>query len=322
MTISSELRAAAVLLFTAAVVVRAQAPADQNEFASLLQQGKEAVKQGRLPDAETAFRRAVALEPLSAEALDALADVAYRSGHKDKFSGSSRFDEAKGLLEKAVSADPNSFPVHYDFARIITSQCVPSLMQANLDAGAASGKSGDLPYGPLRRNLRSKIGGLLEEGIGHAQRAMEIDPNSSAAMREMSMLLVIRANIDETPEASETDRRAARDWAQKAGQVAGPQGNAGIVRIGSRVAEANLIGRVDPAYPASARAIRLQGTVEFTVTIDEQGHVADMKLVMGHPLLVNAAKEAVAQWIYKPTLLNGQPVKVMTTVDVPFRLEE
>ena len=317
MTISGVLRAAAVVVFAAGVVVRAQ-----DDFADLMRQGNEAVKQGQLQDAEAALRGAVALEPLSAEALIALAEVAYQSGHKDKFSGSSRFDEAKGLLEKAVSTDPNSFRAHYDLAGIITSQSVPSLMQANLDAGAASGKSGDLPYGPLRRNLRLKIGGLLEEGIEHAQRALEIDPNAPAAMRQLSMLLVIRADVDETPEASTADRQAAREWAQKASQITGPQGNPGIVQIGARVAEANLIGKVEPVYPQQAKAAQLQGVVEFTITIDEQGHVTQVKVVRGHPLLVNAARDAVTQWVYKPTLLNGQPVKVMTTVDVPFRLDK
>jgi protein TonB len=48
--------------------------------------------------------------------------------------------------------------------------------------------------------------------------------------------------------------------------------------------------------------------------------VTDVNLVRGHPLLVDAAKEAVTQWIYRPTLMNGQPVKLMTTVEVPFRL--
>jgi len=88
------------------------------------------------------------------------------------------------------------------------------------------------------------------------------------------------------------------------------------------VAEANLIGRVEPVYPQQAKAARLQGVVEFTIIIDEQGHVTEVKLVGGHPLLVNAAREAVTQWVYRPTLLNGQPVKVMTTVEVPFRLAE
>ena len=67
------------------IVAAGAAPADQDDFAGWMQQGKEAVKQGQLQDAEAAFRRAVALEPLSAEALDALAEMVYRSGHKDQF---------------------------------------------------------------------------------------------------------------------------------------------------------------------------------------------------------------------------------------------
>ena len=320
MAISCVLRAAAVVLFSAGVVLRAQ-----DDFSELMRHGKEAMKQQQFQNAEVAFRGALALEPLSADALDALADAAYASGTriqstdpKDRFNGSSRFDEAKRLLEKAIGIDSNSFAAHYDLARIIASQCVGPLMQASLDEGAPKPRSGVLPYGPIRQNLRLKIGGLVEEGIQHANRALEIDPNSSAAMRQLSELLVIRVDLDETQEASETDKKASRDWLQKAG--AAPI--SGVVRIGAQVAEANLIGRVDPVYPPLARAARVQGTVEFTITIDEQGHVIDVKLVRGHPLLVNAAKEAVAQWVYKPTLLNGQPVKVMTMVDVPFQLEQ
>ena len=88
------------------------------------------------------------------------------------------------------------------------------------------------------------------------------------------------------------------------------------------MAEANLIGKVEPVYPQQAKAAQLQGVVEFTITIDEQGHVTQVKVVRGHPLLVNAARDAVTQWVYTPKLLNGQPVKVMTTVDVPFRLNK
>src|SRR6476646_7567837 len=148
MTISGAFRAAGGLMFTVAAVVRAQAPADQNDFASLLRRGKEAVKEGQLQDAEAALRRAVALQPLSAEALIDLAYVAYLSGRqsKDRFGGSSRFDEAKGLLEKAISADPNNFLAHYDLATITGSQCTPSLMQANLDAGSASPWNAVLPF--------------------------------------------------------------------------------------------------------------------------------------------------------------------------------
>jgi periplasmic protein TonB len=65
---------------------------------------------------------------------------------------------------------------------------------------------------------------------------------------------------------------------------------------------------------------RVQGTVEFTATIGTDGHIENLQLVRGHPLLVNAAKEAVLQWIYRPTLLNGNPVAVITEISVPFQL--
>jgi TonB family protein len=91
-------------------------------------------------------------------------------------------------------------------------------------------------------------------------------------------------------------------------------------RIGGAVAEANLVKKVEPVYPELARSARIQGTVEFTAVIGEDGKIISLQLVRGHPLLVNAAKEAVLQWVYRPTLLNGRPVKVITDVVANFAL--
>ena len=102
----------------------------------------------------------------------------------------------------------------------------------------------------------------------------------------------------------------------KAAPPAGPQ------RIGGNVAAANLIRKVQPVYPPLAKSARVQGTVEFTATISKDGNIENLTLVRGHPLLVNAAKEAVLQWKYKPTLLNGQPVEVITQIDVNFTLSQ
>jgi TonB family protein len=96
---------------------------------------------------------------------------------------------------------------------------------------------------------------------------------------------------------------------------------AGPQRIGAQVMEANLIKKVQPVYPALAKSAGVQGTVEFTATVDETGHVVNLQLVRGHPLLVNAAREAVLQWTYRPTLLNGQPVTVISDVSVNFTLD-
>ena len=92
------------------------------------------------------------------------------------------------------------------------------------------------------------------------------------------------------------------------------------IRVTGAVQAANLIGRADPVYPALARQARIQGTVRLNVTIDRTGAVSQLQIVSGHPLLIPAAQEAVRQYRYKVTQLNGQPVEVGTQVDVNFSL--
>jgi TonB family protein len=96
-------------------------------------------------------------------------------------------------------------------------------------------------------------------------------------------------------------------------------GQAGrTVVIGANVAEANLIAKVQPIYPPQALRARISGTVEFTVDIGADGKIQSLQLVRGHPLLADAAKDAVLQWVYRPARLNGKPVAVTTTIDVLF----
>ena len=101
-----------------------------------------------------------------------------------------------------------------------------------------------------------------------------------------------------------------------------PKAPVGPQRIGGQVAEANLIRRIQPVYPPLAKSARVQGTVEFTATISKEGNIENLQLVRGHPLLVNAAKEAVLQWKYRPTMLNGSPVEVITDIIVNFTLSQ
>jgi TonB family protein len=94
------------------------------------------------------------------------------------------------------------------------------------------------------------------------------------------------------------------------------------IRIGGNVQAANLIKKVTPVYPPLAKQARVQGTVRFTVILSKEGDVMNMQLVSGHPLLVPSATEAVQQWKYKPTLLNGNPVEVITQIDVNYTLSD
>ncbi len=92
------------------------------------------------------------------------------------------------------------------------------------------------------------------------------------------------------------------------------------IRVGGNVQAARLIRQPKPQYPALARQARIQGTVRFNAIIAKDGSIANLTLVSGHPLLVPAATAAVKQWQYQPTLLNGEPVEVVTVIDVNFTL--
>jgi periplasmic protein TonB len=83
-----------------------------------------------------------------------------------------------------------------------------------------------------------------------------------------------------------------------------------------------LIFSVDPRYPELAKRARIQGTVSLAALIDKNGRIANLHTLGGPPLLVEAALDAVRQWRYRPTILNGQPVEVETQIQVKFSLAQ
>ena len=89
---------------------------------------------------------------------------------------------------------------------------------------------------------------------------------------------------------------------------------------GGRVQEANRINDVKPTYPPLARQARVAGTVRLHAIIAKNGTIQELQVISGHPLLIQAALDAVRQWRYRPTLLNSEPVEVDTTIDVIFTL--
>jgi TonB family protein len=95
------------------------------------------------------------------------------------------------------------------------------------------------------------------------------------------------------------------------------------VRVGGMVAENNLRVKVQPIYPASAKAAHVQGTVELEATISKDGVPVELR-VLRSPSddLSESSLEAVRQWRYRPTLLNGQPVEIVTDVIVNYTLSQ
>jgi TonB family protein len=96
----------------------------------------------------------------------------------------------------------------------------------------------------------------------------------------------------------------------------------GVIPVGGRVQNSKLVSSTQPVYPELAKSARIQGTVELAALIGPDGNVQQLSVASGHPLLRQAAIDAVKTWIYAPTLLNGSPVSVSTTVDVIFTLSQ
>jgi len=93
------------------------------------------------------------------------------------------------------------------------------------------------------------------------------------------------------------------------------------IQVGSVLSGDNLIFSVRPVYPPEAKQAGIQGVVQLSATIGKDGKVENLTPVSGPPLLVQAALDAVKQWVYKPTMLNGEPVEVKTIIDVNFTLQ-
>jgi protein TonB len=94
------------------------------------------------------------------------------------------------------------------------------------------------------------------------------------------------------------------------------------IRVGGNVQQAKLVRQPHPVYPPLAKQARIQGVVKLSAIIAKDGTIQHLEVISGHPLLIPSALEAVKQWVYQPTLLNGEPVEVVTQIDVNFTLSQ
>ena len=101
-----------------------------------------------------------------------------------------------------------------------------------------------------------------------------------------------------------------------------PHGSAQQLQVTAGVIAGNLISKVDPVYPAIAKAAHVQGAVVLHATISKTGTVEELEVVSGPEMLRTSAMDAVRQWTYKPYLMNGQPTEVETTITVNYTLPD
>jgi TonB family protein len=94
------------------------------------------------------------------------------------------------------------------------------------------------------------------------------------------------------------------------------------ITVGGNVQQANLISQPKPVYPPEAKQAHISGVVHLQAVIGKEGNIINLTVISGHPLLIPSAMEAVRQWVYRTTLLNGEPVEVVTQIDVNYTLAD
>ena len=294
--------------------------------------------------ATSEFEIALRLDPNNQTALLSLAYLSYQEaqGIQESDQKLHKLDESASWYERVLAIDPRNKQAYYAIGVIDWSKWYPEVVKARAQLAMRSDEPGPLKDPALRRELRERYSSVMEDGISKLQKALDVDPAYNDAMAYMNLMIRNRADLADSPEQYRQEVEAANEWAQKVRDakknrprgvtiVSVPiphpplppsSGSFGVerIRVGGNVQQFNLIHRVDPVYPPLARQARIQGTVRFTAIIGVDGMVLNLQLVSGHPLLVESARQAVMQWLYKPTLLNGRPVEVVTQIDVVFSL--
>jgi periplasmic protein TonB len=135
----------------------------------------------------------------------------------------------------------------------------------------------------------------------------------------------IRADLDFVPGSGDQNANPLNDLlgvgaTHPPAPPAIPEAPRKPLSMSSTVMEASLLNRIQPSYPTLAKEMRLSGPVVLSAIIAPDGTIQSLRVVSGSPILAAAAQDAVRQWRYKPTLLNGQPVEVETLITVNFVL--
>jgi TonB family protein len=93
----------------------------------------------------------------------------------------------------------------------------------------------------------------------------------------------------------------------------------GPIRVGGNIQAAKIVSQIKPVYPQIALQQNVGGTVRIEAVVTKEGTLSSVNVVgSSDPLLTQSALDAVKQWRYQPTLLNGEPVEVLTTIDVNY----
>ncbi len=160
----------------------------------------------------------------------------------------------------------------------------------------------------LQRHMELQQQRLLEWQRRHEQLQEQIERKAERRAEELQE----RAQ----QKAAERDAGGREGWGRRLEQLW-----LGGIRVDPDEQQKKLVHSVQPVYPDVAKQAGIEGTVRLKVNVAQDGTVKAVNILSGEAVLANAAREAVQQWRYQPTVIEGKPVSVITTVTVEFRLK-
>ena len=310
-------------------------------------------------NAERGFLVVLDLDPKNVTALDSLASLKYLESQgtqvlEDKLK---LLDEARGWYLRLLEVDPAKQTAHYTLGVIDWTIWYPGWNAARMRAGMRPDQPGPIEDAAVRADLRSRYQATLKDGIDHLNQALAIDPKYDDAMAYMNLLLRESADLADSRDEYQKMTLEADQWVQQAldtrkkkaeesrpttpgvfGAVGGDAGGghrlAGQKSAGNEpappptritvpggVMQSKLTAQPPANYPLGAKQAGIEGDVQLSVIIGKDGSVIQVDVKSGHPMLSPAAMEAVRHWKYKPTLLNREPVEVVTLIHLNFVLD-
>ena len=239
------------------------------------------------------------------------------------------------VIENIVNAHTLAMLFHggeeYTLLKPVTEKLKAALQSNSLNSASTLGYDGLSTF--VIHSSLPETGGIVvdiifKRNVLFLWQLSDIRIVSTTAVNKSSNLkeAEVTSRTDEAEVTSRTDEAEVTSRADEA-EVASRADEAEAQRKideaeVKKVVAAVLISQPKPVYPALAKAARVQGTVKFEATIDKSGGVSNLRLLEGDPLLVQAAMEAVRQWKYRPSTVDGKSVEVITTVDVTFGLSQ
>ncbi len=281
----------------------AEASKRESEILTHVARGVELGTERSYKDAAKEFRSALKVDPDNGFVHFALASVLYYEG------GQKSEAEAMGEYRNTLQLQPDFPDAHLSLAHLLDKR--------KDEAGAMTEYREVLRLEPGNLGARARIGFVLEEK-GDLDGAISVyQEGVSLAPQYAGMHNLLGGALEK-----KGDETAAQEQFHIATGLPPSPETPARIRVGGKVEEARLIFRPSPVYPPQAKHARVQGVVRLEVLIARDGAIEDIRSLAGDPSLSEAAVAAVRMWRYKPTTLNGDPVEVVTEVDVNFTLAE